>query len=70
MHNLLTQLQDKKSRKEKSLAVLIDPDKATDNGKLIRLINLCIENKVDYILVGGSLIANDTFSKVISNPSA
>lgn len=66
MHNLLTQLQDKKSRKEKSLAVLIDPDKATDNGKLIRLINLCIENKVDYILVGGSLIANDTFSKVIS----
>lgn len=66
MVKLLNQLREKKSRKEKSLAVLVDPDKATDNAKLIRLINLCNENKVDYLLVGGSLIANDSFSKVIS----
>lgn len=66
MNKLLDQLQDKKARKEKSLAVLVDPDKASDVGQLIRLINLCVENKVDYLLVGGSLIANDSFSKVVS----
>ncbi|MEO9805600.1 MAG: geranylgeranylglyceryl/heptaprenylglyceryl phosphate synthase [Reichenbachiella sp.] len=66
MSRLLNQLQDKKARNEKSLAVLVDPDKATDVGELIRLINLCTESKVDYLLVGGSLIANDSFSKVIS----
>lgn len=66
MNKLLNQLQDKKARNEKALAVLIDPDKATDIGGLIRLVNLCVENKVDYLLVGGSLIANDNFSKVIS----
>ncbi|MEO9965175.1 MAG: geranylgeranylglyceryl/heptaprenylglyceryl phosphate synthase [Reichenbachiella sp.] len=66
MNTLLSQLRDKKTRKEKSLAVLIDPDKASDHGQLVRLINLCVENKVDYLLVGGSLIANDAFSKVIA----
>lgn len=66
MNKLLNQLQNKKVRKEKSLAVLIDPDKASDSGQLIHLSNLCVECKVDYLLVGGSLIANDAFSKVIS----
>lgn len=66
MKKLLNQLQDKKANQLKSLAVLIDPDKATDLGKLMRLINLCVENKVDYLLVGGSLITNDNFSRVIS----
>ncbi|UXX80756.1 geranylgeranylglyceryl/heptaprenylglyceryl phosphate synthase [Reichenbachiella carrageenanivorans] len=66
MNKLLNQLQDKKARNEKALAVLIDPDKSTDIGGLIRLVNLCVENKVDYLLVGGSLITNDNFSKVIS----
>lgn len=66
MKKLLNQLQDKKANNLKSLAVLIDPDKSTDLGKLMRLINLCVENKVDYLLVGGSLMTNDNFSRVIS----
>jgi len=66
MKQLLKKLQDKKARDEKSLAVLIDPDKATDLGQLMRLINLCVENKVDYLLVGGSLITNENFSQVVA----
>lgn len=66
MRNILQDLIDKKSRGEKSLAVLIDPEKANDIGGIIRLTHLCVENQVDYLLVGGSLIADDSFSKVIS----
>lgn len=66
MKKLLHQLQSKKAQHKKSLGVLIDPDKATDLGQLMRLINLCVENKVDYLLIGGSLITNDNFSRVIS----
>lgn len=66
MKKLLSKLQGRKLKGEKSLAVLIDPDKATDMSRLMRLINLCVENKVDYVLVGGSLITNDSFSRVIS----
>ena len=66
MKTLHNELVLKKRKGEKSLAVLIDPDKVEDVAKLIRLTNLCAENKVDYLLVGGSLIANDNFSKVIA----
>lgn len=64
--NLLTQLEEKKRSNKKSLAVLIDPDKTEAGAELIQFVRLCTENKVDYILVGGSLITTDNFSKVIA----
>ena len=43
-----------KQQGQKSLAVLIDPDKV-DSAKIDQLVSLAIEAKVDYFLVGGSL---------------
>jgi len=64
--DILLELIDKKKKGIKSFAVLIDPDKVDDLGNVVKLVNLCVENKVDYIFVGGSLIVNDNFSNVIS----
>lgn len=50
---------------QKCLAVLIDPDSITDNLQLNRIIGLCEQNKVDFILVGGSLITNGNWDKCI-----
>ena len=49
---------------KKSLAVLIDPDKI-DLTHLHQLVTICIENYVDYILLGGSLITNYQIGKLI-----
>lgn len=65
-NNILADLVYKKKNGLKSFAVLIDPDKVDDMGNVVKLVNLCVENKVDYIFVGGSLIVNDNFSNVIS----
>ncbi|MEQ9285797.1 MAG: geranylgeranylglyceryl/heptaprenylglyceryl phosphate synthase [Cyclobacteriaceae bacterium] len=65
-NNILADLVYKKKNGLKSFAVLIDPDKVDDMGDVVKLVNLCVENKVDYIFVGGSLIVNDNFSNVIS----
>lgn len=48
-------LTERKSQGKRSFAVLVDPDKV--NGKdMIRLISLAVESRVDYFLVGGSLV--------------
>ncbi len=48
-------LKERKSQGKRSFAVLVDPDKV--NGKdMIRLVELAIEARVDYFLVGGSLV--------------
>ncbi|MFY0651041.1 MAG: geranylgeranylglyceryl/heptaprenylglyceryl phosphate synthase [Cyclobacteriaceae bacterium] len=64
--HILDDLVLKKKRGLKSFAVLIDPDKVEELGDVVKLVNLCVENKVDYIFVGGSLMVNDNFSNVIS----
>ena len=51
---------------KKSIAVLIDPDKAQDSQKLKHLIDLCTENCVDFFFVGGSLITTTNLSEVIA----
>ena len=51
---------------KKSIAVLIDPDKAQDPQKLKHLIDLCTENCVDFFFVGGSLITTPNLSEVIA----
>jgi phosphoglycerol geranylgeranyltransferase len=51
---------------KKSIAVLIDPDKAEDASRLTHLINLGTENCIDFFLVGGSLITTPNLSEVIN----
>ncbi len=51
-------LADKKKQGKKSFAVLIDPDKV-NKALLDKLIPLTIAAKVDYLLVGGSLVISN-----------
>jgi len=51
---------------KKSIAVLIDPDKAEDPARLKHLINLGTESCIDFFLVGGSLITTSNMGEVIS----
>ena len=55
IYNLLT---DRKTVGKKSFAVLIDPDKVNDQ-KMDHLIELAVNAKVDYFLVGGSLVISN-----------
>jgi phosphoglycerol geranylgeranyltransferase len=48
-------LTERKQQGKKSFAVLIDPDKV-DNALTEKLIKMAVEAKVDYFLVGGSLV--------------
>lgn len=63
---ILQNLHQRKKAKVKSFAVLIDPDKISDSGACLALVNRCIENQVDFFLVGGSLITTDNFSLVVA----
>ncbi len=51
---------------KKSIAVLVDPDKAEDPARLNHLINLASENCIDFFFVGGSLITTTNLSEVIN----
>ena len=51
-------LTERKRLGNKSFAVLIDPDKV-DNDSLAQLIALSMTAKVDYFLVGGSLVISN-----------
>ncbi len=55
LNNIYQSLTDRKSQSKKSFAVLIDPDKVNDNS-VQELIQLSLDAKVDYFLVGGSLV--------------
>ncbi|MDN4165726.1 geranylgeranylglyceryl/heptaprenylglyceryl phosphate synthase [Cytophagales bacterium LB-30] len=65
MAQILEELYSRKAMGKKSIAVLIDPDKVSDQASLARLLHLCVESKVDYFFVGGSLITTNTLSQVI-----
>ncbi|WKV12937.1 geranylgeranylglyceryl/heptaprenylglyceryl phosphate synthase [Marivirga harenae] len=52
---------------QKCFALLIDPDKVSDRASLQRLVNMAIENEVDFFFVGGSLIVSDSLSSCISD---
>ncbi len=54
-----------KKSNRKALAVLIDPDKIASKGDLSKLLNICIEAKVDFIFIGGSLITTTNFDEVV-----
>jgi putative glycerol-1-phosphate prenyltransferase len=67
MRNSIYQsLVQKKQQGKKSFAVLIDPDKV-DIPLLDQLIALSIEAKVDYLLVGGSLVVSNHLDECIQH---
>jgi putative glycerol-1-phosphate prenyltransferase len=58
------QLAARKKAKQKSFAVLIDPDK-TDKSKLAQIVQLAMDAKVDYFFLGGSLVVINTMDENI-----
>mgnify|MGYP000739980126 CR=1 FL=1 len=63
--SILRSLQQKHRDHKKSIAVLVDPDKAEDPARLLHLVNLASENCVDYFFVGGSLVTGANLSDVV-----
>lgn len=63
--SILSNLQQRHKENKKSIAVLVDPDKAEDPSRLQHLINLASENCVNYFFVGGSLVTSANLSEVV-----
>ncbi len=63
-NDIYSSLCGRKKNGKKSFAVLIDPDKVND-AKLERLIKLAIAAKVDYFLVGGSLVISNYLDECV-----
>ncbi|MEO6404217.1 MAG: geranylgeranylglyceryl/heptaprenylglyceryl phosphate synthase [Ferruginibacter sp.] len=59
-HSLL----EKKQHGKKSFAVLVDPDKVNDC-EMGTLVELAVEAKVDYFLVGGSLVISNYLDECV-----
>src|SRR4030095_10947355 len=59
-------LEERKRTGHKSFAVLIDPDKV-DHSMLDELMDLSIAAKVDYLLVGGSLVISNHLDDVVQH---
>ena len=57
-------LRERKQNGKKSFAVLIDPDKVNDE-RMEQLINLAVNAKVDYLLVGGSLVISNYLDECV-----
>ena len=66
MKEILKQLQVSRANQQKRFAVLLDPDKIENSSECLKIVNLCVENNVDFFMVGGSLITSNNFSEVIS----
>ena len=64
-HNLLTILRERKASGQKSLALLIDPDKSNQESLSILLSQVSLY-PVDFFFVGGSLITNYNHAGVIA----
>ncbi|MCU0419378.1 MAG: geranylgeranylglyceryl/heptaprenylglyceryl phosphate synthase [Cyclobacteriaceae bacterium] len=62
---ILESLKAQQRQRKKSIAVLIDPDKAEDLGRLRTLVRLASENCIDFFFVGGSLVTTTNLSEVI-----
>ena len=59
-------LRENKVSGKKSFAVLIDPDQVTGKHQ-DKLIELSIQAKVDYFLVGGSLVISNRLDEVVQH---
>src|SRR5215475_1256828 len=65
MH-IYSSLAEKKKLGKKSFAVLIDPDKVNDF-LLDELIRLSLDARVDYLLVGGSLVISNHLDECVQH---
>lgn len=63
-NRIYTSLTDKKSRGQKSFAVLVDPDKV-DRPRIAEISRMATEAGVDYLLVGGSLVVTNHLDAVV-----
>jgi len=61
---LYQSLINRKKKGNKSFAVLIDPDKVNAE-KIDELTSLALDAKVDYLLVGGSLVISNHLDEVV-----
>lgn len=57
-------IQDNKLKGAKQLAVLVDPDKATE-AQVLQLCEYANQNQVDYFFVGGSIITKGDMGSTI-----
>ncbi len=64
LNNIYQSLINRKSQSKKSFAVLVDPDKVNDNS-VEDLIQLSLDAKVDYFLVGGSLVISNYLDECV-----
>ncbi|MEO6221121.1 MAG: geranylgeranylglyceryl/heptaprenylglyceryl phosphate synthase [Ginsengibacter sp.] len=64
LKSIYNSLCERKSAGKKSFAVLIDPDKVDDE-KVRQIIELAVTAKVDYFLVGGSLVTSNYLDECI-----
>ena len=58
LNGIYHSLKERRRQNKKSFAVLVDPDKVNDN-YMEQLIPLVVNAKVDYLLVGGSLVISN-----------
>lgn len=63
MSDLINQFQNTEKSKGKSLAVLIDPDQSEQS--VLKIIEACNANAVDFIFVGGSLVTSGIMSETL-----
>lgn len=63
--SVLNTLHQRRREGKRSIAVLVDPDKIDDPGRLIKLTRLAAENCVDFFFVGGSLITTTNLGQVV-----
>ncbi len=66
MLKMLEKLLQQKKTGQKALSVLVDPDNIVDDYQLQNLVKLCVECRVDYFFVGGSLIMQDALAGVVN----
>jgi putative glycerol-1-phosphate prenyltransferase len=64
LHSIYDSLIQKKAQKQRSFAVLLDPDKI-DEQQAVQLSKLCMDAKVDYIFAGGSLVVSNHMDECI-----
>jgi phosphoglycerol geranylgeranyltransferase len=64
LEKIYPSLCERKMNGKRSFAVLIDPDKVDDR-KMQQLIELSVAAKVDYFLVGGSLIISNYLDECV-----
>jgi len=70
VQNIYQLLSNLKVSGKKALAVLLDPDKLTDEHRLNNVLSLIAHSNVDFVFVGGSLLVESNFHACIQRIKA